>query len=94
MSLLVGFTTVLKFICGNCMFYGYYWSKLAADGLGTSTVVDENLKSSWFKGTLMQIWKSSDIFVFIQNQYPENFALLILKIPELFAREVCKFLKK
>ena len=94
MSLLVGFTTVLIFICGNCMFYGYYWSKLAADGLGTSTVVDENLKSSWFKGTLMQIWKSSDIFVFIQNQYPENLALLILKIPELFAREVCKFLKK
>ena len=94
MSLLVGFTTVLIFICGNYMFYGYYWSKLAADGLGTSTVVDENLKSSWFKGTLMQIWKSSDIFVFIQNQYPENFALLILKIPELFAREVCKFLKK
>ena len=94
MSLLVGFTTVLIFICGNCMFYGYYWSKLAADGLGTSTVADENLKSSWFKGTLMQIWKSSEIFVFIQNQYPENFALLILKIPELFAREVCKFLKK
>ena len=94
MSLLLGFTTVLIFICGNCIFYGYYWSKLAADGLGTSTVVDENLKSSWFKGTLMQIWKSSDIFMFIQNQYPENFALLILKIPELFAREVCKFLKK
>ena len=94
MSLLLGFTTVLIFICGNCIFYGYYWSKLAADGLGTSTVVDENSKSSWFKGTLMQIWKSSDIFMFIQNQYPENFALLILKIPELFAREVCKFLKK
>ena len=94
MSLLLGFTTVLIFICGNCLFYGYYWSKLAADGLGTSTVVDENLKSSWFKGTLMQIWKSSDIFMFIQNQYPQNFALLILKIPDLFAREVCKFLKK
>ena len=94
MSLLLGFTTLLIFICGNCIFYGYYWSKLAADGLGTSTVVDENSKSSWFKGTLMQIWKSSDIFVFIQSQYPENFALLILKIPELFAREVCKFLKK
>ena len=94
MSLLVGFTTVLIFICGNCIFYGYYWSKLAADGLGTSTVVDENVKGSWFKGTLMQIWKSSDIFVFIQNQYPENFALLILKIPELFARKVSKFLKK
>ena len=94
MFLSVVFTTVLIFVCGNCMFYGYFWSKLAADGLVTSTVVDENLKSSWFKGTLMQILKSSDIFVFIQCQYPENFALLILKIPELFAREVCKFLKK
>ena len=94
MSLSVGFTTVLIFVCGNCMFYCYFWSKLAADGLGTSTVVDENLKSSSFKGTLMQVLKSPDMFVFIQNQYPENFALLILTIPELFACEVCKFLKK
>ena len=34
------------------------------------------------------------MFVFIQNQYPEDFAFLTLTIPELFAREVCKFLKK
>ena len=34
------------------------------------------------------------MFVFIQKQYPENFAFLILRILELFAREVCKFLKK
>ena len=40
-----GFTNLLIFICRNYMFYGCYWSKLAADGLGTSTVVDENLKS-------------------------------------------------
>ena len=32
--------------------------------------------------------------VFIQKQYPEKFAFLILRINELFAREVCKFLKK
>ena len=94
MSLSVGFTTALIFVCGNCVFYGYFWSKLAGDGLGTSTVVDENLKSSSFKGTLMQIFKSPDMFVFIQNQYLENFALLILTIPELLACEVCKFLKK
>ena len=31
-----------------------------------------------FKGTLMQIWKSPHMFVFIQKYYPENFALLIL----------------
>ena len=47
-----------------------------------------------FKSTLIQIWKSSYLFVFIYQQYPENFAFLILRIIELFAREVCKFVKK
>ena len=47
-----------------------------------------------FKGTLMQVWKSPYMLVFIQKQYPENFPFLILRILELFAREVCKFLKK
>ena len=28
------------------------------------------------------------------KQYPENFASLILRILELFARQVCKFLTK
>ena len=46
------------------------------------------------KGTLMQIEKSSYMFVFISKQYPENFAFLTLRILELFPREVCKFLKK
>ena len=34
------------------------------------------------------------MFVFIQKQHPENFAFLILRILEIFAREICKFLKK
>ena len=34
------------------------------------------------------------MFVFIQKQYPENFTFLILRILELFAREVCKVFKK
>ena len=42
----------------------------------------------------MQIYKSPCIFVFIWKQYPENFAFLILRILEFFAREVCKFHKK
>ena len=42
----------------------------------------------------MQISKSQYVFVFIKNQYPENFAILVLRIVELFAREFCKFLKK
>ena len=40
------------------------------------------------------IWKSPYVFVSIQKQYPENFAFIILRIVELFAREVCKFLEK
>ena len=42
----------------------------------------------------MQIWKSPNMFVLIQKQYPEEFAFLILKILELFIRDFCKFLKK
>ena len=34
------------------------------------------------------------MFAFIQKQCPKNFTFLILKILELFAREVRKFLKK
>ena len=45
------------------------------------------------KGTLIQIWKSPYIFMLIKKQYPENFALLTLRTLELFACEVCKFLK-
>ena len=38
----------------------------------------------------MQIWKSPYMFVFMQKQCLENFAFLILRILELFAREACK----
>ena len=33
------------------------------------------------------------MFVFMQKQCPENFTFLILRILELFTREVWKFLK-
>ena len=46
----------------------------------------------YIKGTLMQIWKSY-MFVFIWKQYPESFTFLILRILELFALELCKFLR-
>ena len=42
----------------------------------------------------MQIGKSPYMFVFIQKQYSENFAFLILGILELFVSIVCKPLKK
>ena len=38
----------------------------------------------------MQIWKSPYMLVL---QYPVNFAFLILRILELFTREVYKFLE-
>ena len=46
------------------------------------------------KGTRMQVWKSSYIFLFTSKQYPENFAFVNLRILELFTRKVCEFLKK
>ena len=42
----------------------------------------------------MQIGKPPYMFVFMHKQYPGNFAFLIQRIFELFAREVYKFLKK
>ena len=38
--------------------------------------------------------KIAYMFLLILKQYPKNFAFVILKILELFTREVCKFLKK
>ena len=34
------------------------------------------------------------MFVFIQKQYPENFAFSFARTFKLFANEFCKFLKK
>ena len=34
------------------------------------------------------------MFVFMEKQYPKHFPFLILRILELFARKVCKFLKE
>ena len=45
------------------------------------------------KGTLMQNWKSPYMLVFLQEQYPENFSFLILKILELFSVKFVNFLK-
>ena len=42
----------------------------------------------------MQVWKSPYMFVFLWKEYPDNFAFLILRILELFDREVSKFPKK
>ena len=47
------------------------------------------------KGTLMQIWKSANIFVFIWMEYVEDFTLKHLSLFEIYAREICeKFVNK
>ena len=42
------------------------------------------------KGTLMQIWKSANIFVFIWKQNVEGFTLKRLLLFEICEREICK----
>ena len=49
----------------------------------------------FFKGTLMQIWKSANIFPFIWNWYIEKFTLEHFLLFEICAREICeKFVYK
>ena len=43
-----------------------------------------------FKGTLMQIWKSANIFLFMWNQYVEDLTLRQLLIFEIYVGEICK----
>ena len=45
--------------------------------------------SNAIKGTLMQIWNSPCMFLFIYKYYPENFAFLTLRVLELYTRKVC-----
>ena len=55
----------------------------------------ESLIQSNFKVTLMQIWKSAIIFVFIWKYYVEDFTLKPLLLFEVYAREICeKFVYK
>ena len=43
-----------------------------------------------FKGTLIQIWKSASIFVFIWKQRIEDFTLKHLSLFKIYARENCE----
>ena len=38
----------------------------------------------------MQIWKFIYMFLFIQYQYTENFAFLIIRILKLFTCKICE----
>ena len=57
-----------------------YWFMLYADG---------DLKL--FKGTLMNIWKSASIFVFIWKQFVENFTLKHLLLFEICASKMLAY---
>ena len=48
------------------------------------------IKNPYIKGTLMQIWKSTCMFVFIWKYCPENLVFLILGILELHTRKICE----
>ena len=54
--------------------------------------IDESFLN-YLKGTLMQIWESHCMFVFMYKQYPENFAFLIRRILVLFTMKFVNFLK-
>ena len=45
-------------------------------------------KKGVLKGTLMQIWKSANIFVFIWKQCVEDFTLNHLLLSEICVREI------
>ena len=75
------FTANKRYILLCSLFVGVVYSKVF-------------FMSAMLKGTLIQIWKSPYMFVFIWKQYPGNLAFLILRILELLVRECCKFLKK
>ena len=54
-----------------------------------------NVTGLYIKGTLMQIRKSANIFVFIRKEYVEDFTLKRLLLFKILAREIYnKFLYK
>ena len=55
-------------------------------GILKNTVISHSVK-----GTLMPIWKSLHMFVFLGKWYPENFAFWILRIIELLTRIICYY---
>ena len=63
-------------------------------------VLSVTLRSLWWvalnvKGTLMQIWKSANIFVFRWKWYVEDFTVKHLLLFEICSREICgKFVYK
>ena len=49
------------------------------------------LSQGTIKGTLMLVWKSANILVFIQKRHVEEFTLKHLLLSEICAREICEY---
>ena len=76
----------------NCHYSYAYLNLTAQPAIMRCKLAKETLNNVWnmFKenSTLIQIWKSSYMFVFIYKWYLENSAFSILRILKLFVRKV------
>ena len=79
---------ILKLVYSVCNPTAF--SKLLSPNITTFSLIFDK----FITGLLVEIWKSRYMFAFTWKQDPENFALLILRILEWLAREVCEFPKK
>ena len=70
------------------------WSYLLEKSLMENLVFCAVSNKGITKDTLMQIWKSPNMFMFIEKYSHKNFPFLILRIFELFTQKVSIFLKK
>ena len=52
--------------------------------------LEHDVKREFIKGTLMEIWKSANLFAFIWKYNVEGFTLKHLLIFEICAREMCE----
>ena len=46
------------------------------------------MKKLWFKGTIIQIWKSASMFVFVSKKYVEDVTLKRLLLFEISVWEI------
>ena len=71
--------------------YTYLFNEQLGSGLSPESCLYFQSVWGWkfLKGTLMQIWKSVNIFVFIWKQYVEDFTLTQLLHFEICTRDIC-----
>ena len=60
------------------------------ESCGTLDFTNFQLEDWQFKGTLMQIWKSANVIVFMWKRYFEGFTLKYLLFFKIWTFEVCE----